>query len=341
MALIFFTGFENEDLEGDYVYNLIQSGTQKRTGSYSGYSSGGSYPRLQLSYSGSEVTFIFGAAVYLTGTNYFLTFQLENSGHSPQCCVMIQATASGSGRITFRRGGYGGTILATGTTPIYTTTWYYVEAKMTVNNSTGAAIVKVDEAEDINVSGVDSQLQSTDEIGYFIFGLNENFGNYYFYIDDLYLLDTTGSVNNDFLGPVKVEGIQPNGNGYNSDFTGSDADKIDNYLLVDEVPNDGDTTYVESDTVSDIDSFTYSNLTGDIGTIHGVKINSIAKKTDTYERNFENFVRISSTNYMGSEKVPSTSYNNYYDIWEENPNTSTGWTESDVNGLEAGITISS
>ena len=339
MALLFFTGFENEDGYEADTNRLIQSATQKRTGSYSGLAVA-AYPYLHVNYSGSEKTFIFGAAMYINVGGGYCCFHIENA-YGPQCTVQLVGAVTGSGRAYIRRGGSGGTVIGTGTKAIYSSTWYYVEAKIFINNTTGSAIVNIDEVEDINISGQDTQFQATDDITILYAGLNANTGSSYFYIDDLYMCDTSGSINNDFLGPVMVEGLTPSGNGYNSDFVGSDADSVDNYLLVDEVPANDDTDYIKSDVVSDIDSFAYGNLTGDIGTIHGIKINSVAKKEDTYDRNFKNFVRVSGTNYLSSEYDPDTSYNNFFTIWEQNPDTATGWTESDVNAIEAGITISS
>jgi len=335
MALLFFTGFENEDgYEGDYC-SLSQSATQKRTGSFSGLCNANNL-YLGFYYTGSEKTFIVGQALRISQDSYSGGFQISNST-GIQLCVQLVGSAGGNS-VYLRRGDYNDTIIAQSTSSFYINTWYYLEAKITINNTTGSAIVKVDETEVINVSGVDTQAGSTDEITAFTFPL---YVNSRCYIDDLYICDTTGSVNNDFLGPVRVEGLQPSGNGYNSDFVGSDADSTDNYLHVDEVPADDDTSYIKSSTNGHIDSFALGNLTGSVNSIKGIKVNSVAKVSDTFARNYKNLVRVNGTNYLGSDNNPDTSYNNNFDIWEEDPDTATGWTETGVNAIEVGVEITS
>ena len=337
MALLFFTGFENEDgYEGDYVEGIVQSATQKRSGNYSAYSSS-SIGYLRHDISGVEVTFILGGACFVNTNSSWWGLILSNDV-GVQASVYARAYGDGSGRVVARRGDWNGTTLQSGTKPIYTQTWYYIETKITINNSTGSVIVNIDEVEDINISGVNTQQQAAATVTNAKFGM-PTAG--YFYMDDLYVCDTTGSVNNDFLGPVRVEGLQPSGNGYNSDFVGSDADSTDNYLHVDEVPADDDTSYIKSSTNGHIDSFALGNLTGSVNSIKGIKVNSVAKVSDTFARNYKNLVRVNGTNYLGSDNNPDTSYNNNFDIWEEDPDTATGWTETGVNAIEVGVEITS
>jgi len=160
-------------------------------------------------------------------------------------------------------------------------------------------------------------------------------------IDDLYICDHEGSECNDLLGDCVVETIYPDGNGYNSDFVGSDVDSTDNYLHVDESDTpDGDTSYIESSTPTDIDAFTYAAMAGsDIGTIHAVQANTIAKKDDANPRTIKQLARLSSTNYEGSEEALSTAYARYGEIWELNPDDSAAWEEADVNAAEFGIKV--
>lgn len=345
MSLLFFAGFESGDAV-DYTNidiittsNLLRSSTFAKTGVYSG-SVSSAQPNIEIkSQLTSEITYVVGAAFYIkTGFTSISAGIHFNLGGSSQTSVILDYITSSKIKV-YRN--LTGTLLATGTASIIKDTWYYIEAKVTVHDSTGSVIINVDNVEDINISGVDTQ-QTSSGVDSIRVGSLTNCNNANFiYIDDVYICDTLGSINNDFLGPVKVERISPSGNGYNSDFVGSDADSTDNYLHVDEISDDGDTSYVQSDVVSDIDSFEYGNLTGDIGTVHGVALHSFAKKQDTLSRNFKQFVRVSGTNYLSAEYTPVTSYQPFFDIWEENPNTATGWSESDVNAIEAGIEISS
>lgn len=68
----------------------------------------------------------------------------------------------------------------------------------------------------------------------------------YAYADNVYLDDSTGE--STFAIPPALEFLRyaASGNGTSSQFTGSDGNSTDNYLLVDDFPHDSDTTYVEA-----------------------------------------------------------------------------------------------
>jgi hypothetical protein len=231
----------------------------------------------------------------------------------------------------------GATLIGTGTAVLSVDTWYHIEIKYTIDNVSGSAIVNVNETEDINFSGDtlnQSSLSYLSVIGFY--GILN-----YTYIDDVYICDQTGSINNDFLGDVVIEALYPNGNGNYSQFDGSDGNQVDNYLLVDEADPDDDSTYVESLTIGERDSFLYDNLSESPSSIKGIQLLSLARLPDNQARGFKNFVRISSTDYDQSEHFLSNTFAYERDILEENPNTVSAWTESDVNALEAGVKVES
>ena len=87
--------------------------------------------------------------------------------------------------------------------------------------------------------------------------------------DDVYLVDTSAP-NGDFLGDVRVAYLAPNGNGASSQFVGSDLNSVDNYLLVDEVPANDDTDYVQSDVLNNIDTYALADLPANAGVVKSV-----------------------------------------------------------------------
>jgi hypothetical protein len=81
------------------------------------------------------------------------------------------------------------------------------------------------------------------------------FDNIYFeashiIVDDLALNDTTGGVDDSWCGDGIITKITPLDNGAHNNWHGSDANDVDNFELVDEYPNDGDTTYVYHDSTA-------------------------------------------------------------------------------------------
>jgi hypothetical protein len=73
-------------------------------------------------------------------------------------------------------------------------------------------------------------------------------------VDDLAINDSAGADENTWCGEGEVIVLRPNGNGDNSQWTGSDGNSTDNYLLVNETPPDT-SSYVQSNTSGQIDDY--------------------------------------------------------------------------------------
>jgi hypothetical protein len=159
-----------------------------------------------------------------------------------------------------------------------------------------------------------------------------------FYIDDVYVADTTGSANNDFLGPIVVQPLLPNGNGFHSDLVGQDSNSTDNYLNVDEDPPDDGTTYNQSGTQGDIDTYAMENVSG-TPQVKGVVAAVYGKRTQTGAKYFRPVTRVSSTDYNLSDLALGEDYSLVEDVWDVNPNTSTAWTATTLNGAEFGVEV--
>lgn len=292
-------------------------------------------------FGGSETTWTVGIAVkmitYSNGNPVALFSGWQ--GGSRQWRVEIDST----GRLVFARGT---TTVETGTT-ILGTDWRYLEAKVVCDNTVGEYEVKIDGVTEMADTGVDTQAQATAAVDRINFMANDDRGDTAIiacYCDDIYVCDSvdsgvTGAPNNDFLGDVKVQTLMPNGNGNTSNFVGSDADSTDNYLLVDEVPSgDGDTTYVESSTVSDKDTYAYENLASAAGTVYGMMLSPFARKTDAGTREICTITRLAGTEEDGPNQPLSAGYVFKSDIREADP-AGIQWTVANVNAAEFGVKV--
>lgn len=265
-----------------------------------------------------------------TGTNHHLLSFVDGT------TVQVDIYLDNTGHLIVTRGS---TVLATSTSVLTVEVWNYIEVKVTLDNTTGAAEVRVNGSSSgwINISDVDTCATANEYASVIRYGSTTSSGTGR--IDDLYICDTDGSVNNDFLGDVRVDAYLPNGNGASSQFTGSDSDSTDNYMLVDDAAPDGDTTYVQSSTVNQIDTYSFTEMSHTPATIFGLQIVMDAKKDDSGTRSIAGVVRQSSTNYAGSNQVLSTSYVGYTDIRETDPATAAAWTKDGINSAEFGIKV--
>jgi hypothetical protein len=153
-----------------------------------------------------------------------------------------------------------------------------------------------------------------------------------------YLLNTSGPApHNTFLGHIRYGSVLTSGNGNSSQLVGSDGNSTDNYLLVDDGFNhDSDSTYVESPTVGDKDTYAMGNLPTTPLTILAVCPLIIAKKTDAGTRAIVPVIRSGGTDYEGTDAYLGTSYDVYREAFIEDPDTAAAWTESGVNAMELG-----
>jgi hypothetical protein len=156
-----------------------------------------------------------------------------------------------------------------------------------------------------------------------------------------YLLDTTGGVFDDFLGHIRYGCLNPDGNGNSSQFVGSDGNSTNNYLLVDDgFTHDSDTTYVQSPTVGDKDTYAVGSLPTPPLSILLVSPVIIAKKTDAGSRAITPVIRSGGTDYDAyDEHFLSTSYDAYKQAITVDPATATAWTESGITNMEVGVEV--
>lgn len=253
--------------------------------------------------------------------------------------VSLQVTTSGE--IQVRRGfTSSGTLLGTSSgAGITVNTWYYVEVKAKLHDTTGTVEIHVNEAQVLNLTGQDTKNAGTatvfDSVAFGGDSAIGGTGTQRF--DDIYCLTAAGGGATTFLGDCKVECSLPSGDGGHSDFTGSDGNSTNNSLLVDETPQNA-TDYVASSTASQLDTYAYTDLASTSGSVAAVQISTFAEKTDAGTRTYDNVTRISGTDYLSSAISPSNgSYAFGTTLQETNPANSSAWLRSDVNSAEFGV----
>lgn len=181
------------------------------------------------------VTYILGAAInfHSTSTGKFQRLLAFWQGISRQ--VFIQFDASGHVVATSDNG----TVFGTSTAEIRLSGWHYVEALCTVSNSVGVVIVHVDGLDVLNLTGIDTQSTGNTWIDAISVGSDQQFE--LTYVDDLYVCDTSGIVNNIFLGPINIVPAYPNAAGGFTAFTAGGTLSGSNFGQLDETPPNVDT----------------------------------------------------------------------------------------------------
>jgi hypothetical protein len=234
--------------------------------------------------------------------------------------------------------GYQATLLATATVSHVAQMWHHFEAKAVVADSGGSCEIRVNGQTIINYSG-DTRQSTTGTAGidrvYFCSPASSVPGGGAW--DDFYVMDTSGSALNDFIGDCRVNTLQPTSDVAVA-FTRSTG--ASNYLTVDEGRQNGDTDYVETALgAGTIDRYGYSDLSAAVGTVRAVQAITWARKTDAATRTMRNIVVSGGTTSTGTSYPLLTSYAPYVTLLTTDPATAAAWTPSAVNAVTAGVEV--
>ena len=154
--------------------------------------------------------------------------------------------------------------LAVSDLPLRLNSWYYVEMRVKIHGTSGGAEVRVDGAPVIEIGSyadTPTALNTMSSVNayvnrFYIGGMSDSTGyGMWCAWDDVYLCDTSGSVNNDFLGEVRIDTLFPESDGAYSEWVASAAET--HCLLVDDPTPDG-RDYVSSGTVGATDTYRMS-----------------------------------------------------------------------------------
>lgn len=221
--------------------------------------------------------------------------------------------------------------------------WYYIEVKWICKNSPDGEVYLRINGEDIaSFTGIDLYYGNTSQTGWDNVGWYNVYNNYDHIIDDMYVCNLSGSINNNWLGDIIVRTRVPNGD---ASVAMTKSGGATNYENVDNAPFAAafeDTSYVESGTATTKDLYDYQNLeTEDASAaIVGASIESITRATAP------NIVSAKTKIKSGVTEIGKTTQNFMWDeygymidIQETDPNTGSAWTPTNFDATQFGIEV--
>lgn len=343
MSLIFFDGFDHYTSSPTGKWTSLSGSSMVSTGGRrnSGYMrTGGAFSGYQWdkNFSANKTTLIFGLAIKIAdfGNPFDTCIIRLLDGTTSQCELGVSSTGALYVSRNNSKFAYGDNVLST-------STFTYVEWKVTIGSSGSSEIrVNGNPTPYQTLSAINTQNTSNAYATKFTLGAyryeNTNYP-LYFYVDDFYVCDNSGSTANTFLGDVRVDTIFPNGEG--TYLQGTPSTGTTHYTLVDETsPNTTD--YVTVTTATNRDSYNLQDLQSlSSQSIYGVQVNAYTAKTDGNYKTAASFIKSGATILDGTEYAPATSYSFNTSLFDTDPNTSGAWTQSAVNSIEAGIVAKS
>ena len=370
MTLLFMDGFDTQDTTTKWVVTTSLGGSPTPTWSAStrfgtGYcvsmpvTNANYYYQLQAVITASAHVFL-GAAVktgIASGQNYSPPFHMLLGDSGATCHLYLVASTLGSlqlwrgdGRTIATSGapytayGPNGTMLASTANGVIDAGWHYIELGATIDSSTGTATVCMDGATVLTFTGntrnggtlvnIDTIMQAS--AGFLDVHDLVNVGIGSIIMDDLYIANSAGSVNNTLLGDVRVQTLAPTGAGSSTGLTPTGSSS--NYANVNEVP-DSTATYNASSVSGTRDTYAMADLVSTSASVFGVQQTSVMFKSDAGAATMKAAQKSGATVSYGATRTLSTSPMLYRDMFEINPATSAAYTTSEVNALEAGAEV--
>jgi hypothetical protein len=214
-------------------------------------------------------------------------------------------------------GGNAGALLGTCPLMMLVNTFYYVEITVHIDSAAGSVAMQIDGVPQFAVAGVNTQNAATaiyDSVIFFTVGFDA------FCQDDIYVKDTLG-----MLGERRVILVTPSSDSAPLQWTPSSG--VTHFNLVNEIPPDGDGSYVESSVPGQIDTYGMSALPYTPVTIDTVQTSIFVRKDDAGAR--EVSIVVNGTTSAIVITVTST-YNDYLEMWDDNPLTAAPWVGSSV-----------
>ncbi len=247
----------------------------------------------------------------------------------------ISMNQRANGSLQVKRGNGAGEVeIGRTTTNVITpNVWVYVEVGVKVHDTTGWVEIWLDGTQVLDLTALDTRFGGAtgliDKIGW------NSHRNIVTYFRDVYILNEQGAAPfNTRLGPVRIKPYLPDGVGNYAQFTPSAGA---NWQNVDETPApDGDTTFNDSQSAAQRDSFAMADAGAEMDAILGVQAFTYGRFNGT-ALDIGTFLRRSATDDDGGVETPSSAYTTRgLTIWQTDPVAAAAWTRANFNATEFG-----
>lgn len=339
MAVLWMDGFTHYGgtkellLDGLYAENgTIQtelSILQIRTGSHALRFKAGTVSQiLRKVLPGSRATVGVGTAIYLpilpTEPNTNLVCQYLDAVNTP----IVTFTIATTGAVEARLGSHTGTLLGS-TEPILVADAYnHVEVEVFQSETVGTIKVRVNNILLLNLSGLNIGVLPIAQIGWGPRITGEAIVEQF--IDDIFIWDDTGSINDTFLGDRQVHTLMPNGDLAAADWTKSTGG-VGFSLIDDQPPDDG--TFISAPNLNDISEFDLEDLPVEVTSVAAVMTLARLKKSDSGTAQVTvGLANIGAGDAAGVDRPITTVETYWIDVFDTNPNGGARFTPAEVDG---------
>jgi hypothetical protein len=263
-----------------------------------------------------------------------------NSGGTGE--ARIRTVATNALQINY---GTGSSIVATTANNVYNDNgWHYIEWQTVLNGvSSGSYELRVDGVNVASGTGVRTAstngAQATGVLLWSSAISNDTYPEMRLF-DDWYILDQTGTINNDFLGAIKVTDQPVTVIGSDNDFGVFGSETKPN-VAIRYNPTVDDTTGITSVNTA-TNKQLFKCLEYHASNIVGVAVSSRFQIQDgATPVTCKHHVKSGASSNNASERavLDKIEWTGHHSIYEADPNTSTGWTKTTLDAAEFGVEI--
>lgn len=228
----------------------------------------------------------------------------------------------------------GSTVITTIPGPIlHAGKWDYLEVQATIHTTNGLVVVRANGQEVGRFEGptqVNSPQIST-------VGLHCGYkAGSNLLVDDVYVVDQQEPGATGFLGDTRVVAVLPASAGSYTEWEPSPAGP--NWACVDDIPHDGDATYVTGQT-GQTDTYIYGALPEPAAAVHAVVMRPVFRTEGSAGTQVAAVAAIGDQVYEGGLMSPAAEYAFGSHIWQQNPSTGQAWTPDDLIEAQFGLRV--
>ena len=211
--------------------------------------------------------------------------------------------------------------------------WHYVELQVVQGTSNGTLNVRANGVLAITLSGQNTIQGGGPLLTAFAGSVPGKPCPVTVDVDDLYLADTSGTINNTFLGDVRVDALKAQANGALNQWT------VEGASSAWQAVSDGDeTTAIRAATAGLRQTFDVEALpVMSSPAIHGVQVTLLARKTDAGTGRVRGLAVSGASTAVGPYIVLQEQLAWHTALFERNPNGNVQWTEGAFNAAEFGL----
>lgn len=210
--------------------------------------------------------------------------------------------------------------------------YQHIEMRVKPDDSTGIVEVWVDGTRVLNLTNIDTLLSAGSTTRLVLLGCQPS--NAAEYLDDVVIMDSTGSVNNALIGPTKIERLAPTSD-LAANWTRSAG--ADSFALVDEVPVSS-ADNISSNVATTKDEWGMGNRTH-TGQVLAVVATAVGINSDGGAAAVKLGVKSSGTENQSAAKSLGASTTFARHIVQVDPNTSALWTNAAVNAATMTVEV--